>query len=62
MYFLFDDKIIVIISILNQTSVTDPGISKPGGGGPGAVESLGSGDCFDTHQHIPYIFLVGVEN
>ena len=29
-----------------QWTVADPGISKPGGCGPGAVEFLGSGVCF----------------
>ena len=33
-----------------------------GGGVPALEKSLGSGDCFDAHQHIPYIFLVGVED
>ena len=42
----------------------DPGISKkkPGVRGPEAVEFLGSWDCFDATLHIPYIFIVRVEN
>ena len=35
-----------------------------GGGGSGAVELLGSGDCFDVPSHIPIpcAFIVRVEN
>ena len=33
-----------------------------GGRGPGAVEFLRSGDCFDAPSHIPYALLVKVEN
>ena len=42
-------------------TVPDPGISKPGHG-PGAVEFLGSGDCFDAPSHIPNVFVVRVVN
>ena len=40
----------------------DPGILKNGVRGPEAVEFLGSWDCFDATLHIPYIFIVRVEN
>ena len=33
-----------------------------GGFGPGVVEFLGSGDCFDASSHIFYVFVVRVEN
>ena len=32
------------------------------GHGPGAVEFLGSGDCFDAPSHIPNVFVVRVVN
>ena len=32
------------------------------GCGPGALEFLGSGYCFDTPSHILYLFVVRVEN
>ena len=35
---------------------------KTGGRGPGAVESYGSGDCFDAPSHITYWFLVRIVN
>ena len=42
-------------------TVADPGISDPGPG-PGAVEFLGSGNCFDAPSNIPYVFVVKAEN
>ena len=36
-------------------SVADPGISKPGGAVPCAVEFVGSGVCFDAPSHITYV-------
>ena len=43
--------------------MADPGISESGTC-PGAVEFLGLGDCCDTpsHVHIPYVFVMRVEN
>ena len=35
---------------------------KAGGGCPGAVLFLRSGDCFDAPSHISYDFVVSVEN
>ena len=32
------------------------------GRGSSEVEFLGSGDCFDAPSHIPYVFIVGMEN
>ena len=32
------------------------------GRGPGAVEFMGSGDCFDWPSHIPYCVVVRLEN
>ena len=32
------------------------------GGGPGAVEFLRSGVCFDATSHIPYVFVARVVN
>ena len=46
----------------SKRPVADPEISKPGGRGPGAVDILGSGDCFDAPSHIIYGFVVRVEN
>ena len=45
--------------------MADQGISKLGGGGGalrGNIEFLGSGKWFDAPQHIPYGFVVTVEN
>ena len=44
-----------------QFTVVDPGISEPGGH-PGVAEFFGSWDCFDAPSHIPYAFVVRVEN
>ena len=41
--------------------MADPGIVERGRG-HGAVELLGSRDCFDAPLYIPYVFLVKVEN
>ena len=42
------------------------GVGRGGGGGGGAlrcnIEFLGSGKWFDAPQHIPYVFVVTVEN
>ena len=38
--------------------VADPGTSEPGG----LIEFLGAGDCFDAPKHMPYAFVVRVEN
>ena len=38
-------------------AMADPGISKRGGGGPGALEV-----CFDAASHIPYVFVRRVVN
>ena len=35
---------------------------KTGGCGPGPIELLGSGDCFDAPSHILYVFVLSVEN
>ena len=42
--------------------LADPGISKRGGGCPGAVELSGSGDCFDVPLYILYVFVGRIEN
>ena len=42
-------------------SVADPGISESRVRG-GALELLGSGDCFDVSSHIPFAFVLRVEN
>ena len=39
-------------------TVADPWILERGGGGPGAVYFLRSGDCVDAPSHIPYALLV----
>ena len=38
--------------------VADPGISEPGG----ALQFLGSGDCFDPFSNIHHVFVVRVDN
>ena len=43
--------------------MADPGISKRGGGGPGAVEFLGLGMVLMPRaSHIPYVFVARVVN
>ena len=43
--------------------MADQGISKlRGRGSRGGIEFLGSGKCFDAPQHIPWVFVVRVEN
>ena len=35
---------------------------RNGAHGPGAVEFIGSGDCFYAPSHIPYVFVVREEH
>ena len=39
-----------------------PGGGGGGGAGPGAVELVGSGDCFNVSSHIPYVIAVSAKN
>ena len=54
--------ITIVFKVTAGQTGADPGISKGGGGGgPGAIELLGSGDCCVDPLHIPYIFVARVK-
>ena len=55
-YFLFS-----YINIVNQNSVADQEF-KNRGRGPGAAQFLRSEDCFNALSHIPFAFVMRVEN
>ena len=50
---------VCIMSVYNSGGFRN---CRTGGRGPGAVEFLRSGDCFDAPSHISYALLVKVEN
>ena len=42
--------------------MANPGFKEPGGAVPVRYNFLRSEDCFDAPSHIPYAFVVRVEN